>query len=149
MGVSQDRSCLEENSAVSVVPAAAPCTCVRWHPSQARPNSVLATYTTGQILLWRTDLQRVVERWSEHDNNITTCDFNARGEHFVTCGYDATVRVYDVERSGVHGTLRGGSIAAHTNRIYACKFLPQDSNVLLTAGWDRTLLLWDLRAGQA
>ena len=56
------------------------------------------------------------------------------------------MRVYDIEKCP-HTTLRGGQIAAHANRIYACKFLPQDANVLLTAGWDHTLLVWDVRAG--
>ena len=33
----------------------------------------------------------------------------------------------------------------HKNRVYAVKFDYVDQNLLLTAGWDETLILWDIR----
>ena len=33
----------------------------------------------------------------------------------------------------------------HSNRVFAVKFHPADPHVLLSAGWDNTVQIWDLR----
>lgn len=35
----------------------------------------------------------------------------------------------------------------HSNRIFALKFHPQDPNILISGGWDRTIQIYDLRTG--
>ena len=41
--------------------------------------------------------------------------------------------------------LKEGSVPAHTNRIFTLKFIDDNENLLMSAGWDETLLFWDLR----
>ena len=33
----------------------------------------------------------------------------------------------------------------HTNRVFSVKFHPSDTNMVVTAGWDKTVQVWDLR----
>ncbi len=35
----------------------------------------------------------------------------------------------------------------HTQRVFACRFVREDQNLVLTGGWDRTIKIFDLRAG--
>jgi COMPASS component SWD3 len=45
--------------------------------------------------------------------------------------------------------MRGGygrELTGHSNRIFAIKFAAHDPNLLLSGGWDQSILLWDLRA---
>lgn len=39
------------------------------------------------------------------------------------------------------------STPTHSNRVYAVKFI--DSNTLLSAGWDKTIIIWDVRIKQS
>ncbi len=34
--------------------------------------------------------------------------------------------------------------AGHSNRIFALKFHPTNSNILVSGGWDSTVQIWDL-----
>eukprot|EP00483_Globobulimina_turgida_P006762 UN06773 len=34
----------------------------------------------------------------------------------------------------------------HSNRIFALKWKPDDSNILISGGWDNCVLMWDLRS---
>jgi len=31
----------------------------------------------------------------------------------------------------------------HSNRVFALKFI--DNNTIMSAGWDKTILIWDIR----
>jgi hypothetical protein len=37
----------------------------------------------------------------------------------------------------------------HSNRVFSCKFMPSDQNMILTGGWDNTVQFWDIRVGAA
>lgn len=37
--------------------------------------------------------------------------------------------------------------AGHSNRVFSLRFHPLDEHVLLSAGWDKTIQMWDLRTG--
>ena len=54
--------------------------------------------------------------------------------------------MYDDFKKTVSNVLRAGvSCTTHENRILAVKFLKDHPNVLLSAGWDNTVILWDMR----
>ncbi len=39
--------------------------------------------------------------------------------------------------------------AGHVNRVFALKFSPSDSNLIMTGGWDNTVQVWDTRCTHA
>jgi WD40 repeat protein len=71
-----------------------PCTCVRWHPFEQ--NTLVSTYTSGSVILWKSDTGKILNKFQEPQLNISGCDINGSGEKLVTCGYDTIVRVYDL-----------------------------------------------------
>jgi len=40
-----------------------------------------------------------------------------------------------------------GSNPGHSNRIFCVKYHPKDSNMLVSGGWDNTVMLYDVRSG--
>ena len=67
----------------------------------------------------------------------------------VTSGRDGQVRLYDEETKGEPWILESieQDEPAHTQWVFATKFMREDQNLVLTGGWDRTIKLFDLRAG--
>ncbi len=43
----------------------------------------------------------------------------------------------------------GWKDVGHSNRVFACKFVPEDQNLLITGGWDQNILIWDVREGKS
>jgi len=75
-------------------------------------------------------------------------DFSHDGRKLATGCTDGQVRIYDeLTKEEWHIFERGGwNHRGHSNRIFCCHFANFDDNVLLTGGWDRTVMLWDIRA---
>lgn len=40
------------------------------------------------------------------------------------------------------------AIEGHTSKIFCVKFDSEDANILFSGGWDRNVLMWDLRAAK-
>jgi WD40 repeat protein len=55
--------------------------------------------------------------------------------------------VYDEDTKEVVRSLFGEHFNenSHSNRIFALKFLANEPNLLLSAGWDANVNVWDLR----
>jgi WD40 repeat protein len=91
----------------------------------------------------------------DEGNQVYAMDYNAEGAKFVTAGKDTCLRVYDEATKSLLLTMKGGmgysikSTPGHSNRIFTCKFHPNDENIVLSGGWDNTVQLWDLRIGYA
>lgn len=87
----------------------------------------------------------------EEDNPINCCDYSCDGLRFVTAGQDTKIRLYDAGRAkpiATH-TESGPNTPKHSNRIFALKCHQTEPFTLFSAGWDNTVLIWDLRAKQA
>lgn len=72
------------------------------------------------------------------------------GEMFATGGRDGDIRLYNEAKMSKFQILQeGNNVPKHKNRIYAIKFLNDNPNLLISAGWDKTVLLWDIRTCQS
>lgn len=73
--------------------------------------------------------------------NLNALDFSTDGRIFAVAGEDRHVHIYDeTTKQKVHIMEDdGASHPGHSNRVFAVKFHPQDPNVLLSGGWDRTI----------
>lgn len=86
------------------------------------------------------------------DAGVYAVEYSPCGKVFATAGEDHKIRIYDDQDSRFMCMLGGGvsrGKIGHSNRIYALKFWPNDSNVLMSGGWDNCVHMWDLRNGQA
>jgi WD40 repeat protein len=88
----------------------------------------------------------------EKDNQIYALDYSADGDFFATAGRDCKIRVYEEGTKTMAGVLSSGltqKTTGHSNRVYSLKFKKDEFNVLVSGGWDNTVLIWDTRAGHS
>ena len=43
-------------------------------------------------------------------------------------------------------SLETGHLGSHNNRIFCLKWHPDDENIFLSGGWDKTVFFWDIRS---
>ena len=84
----------------------------------------------------------------KEENQNQTLSLDMKQKMLVTGGSDMVIRVYDESTQKVVTRLEGvdGLANSHNNRIFQVKYIDQDENALLSAGTDRNVMLWDIRA---
>ena len=139
-----------------------PTTCLRWRPAAANAatkNILLTANADGTICHWHVTSRKCLHTVKEDDcqkpgatNQVYALDYNPDGTSFASAGKDYCVRVYDEATKTVTSMLKAGHVGApsagHSNRIFGVKFVPDDPMLLLSAGWDNTVQVWDLRTSQ-
>merc|ERR550534_157894 len=128
-----------------------PATVCVWRPtSPALPTpSVLVTGSvSGDISWWHVPSQREIYKMTEIDNQIYTLSYCPDATRLATAGKDFTVRIYDEETKALKHAFEGGVLrhSGHSSRVFASKWKPDDPNVLLTGGWDNSVMIWDMRS---
>lgn len=70
-------------------------------------------------------------------------DYAHNGKTFATGGKDNIIRIYDEESKSVSVQLKGVKwhTHGHSNRVQALKFMPDDSNIIISGGWDQNVSL--------
>lgn len=76
-------------------------------------------------------------------NDVITTGFSSDANMFVTGLYNGDVRVYDLSTNTLYQTLEGGHSEAISSVIFA-----DSDKMLVTAGWDRRVVFWDLETGE-
>lgn len=134
-----------------------PTTQVRWRPSnsESKTKNVLISVNAendGLVCHWHVKSGKCLHRIEETGNQIFCLDYFHNGSIFATAGRDYKVRVYDEGTKRLTQVLEGGDqlkTAGHSNRVFAVKFHSENPNFLISAGWDNTVQVWDLRKGQS
>lgn len=115
----------------------------------------------GTALLWRFETQQ----WKYEKLNMTdrlkTCppaetitdpkkglkvtmvSWDRSDNWIVTAVNDHTIKVWNSSTGKLHNVLRG-----HTDELYVLESHPKDSHVLLSAGHDGQIFLWDICKGE-
>eukprot|EP00667_Euglena_gracilis_P017760 EG_transcript_18790 len=129
-----------------------PCTCARWVPSTAKAMLAVAC-AAGSVQLLDVGTGQVAAAVPEPDNEVLTVDCSPDGTHFASAGSDRIVRVYDTATAQLLHELQSGYdfagrvTAGHSNRIYSALYATPTT--LLTGGWDKTIQVYDTRAGKS
>ncbi|KAJ1637788.1 WD40-repeat-containing domain protein [Pavlovales sp. CCMP2436] len=128
-----------------------PSTAMRFRPSSAlatTKNVLLTANADGQVQHWHVTSGKCLHTIHEPDNQVFAIDYKEDGSQFATAGRDYTVRIYDEATKTKICDLCSGfgkKQSGHSNRVFSLRFHPTDENVLLSAGWDNTIQIWDLR----
>ena len=122
-----------------------PITCLRWKPN--KPTILLCVSADGFIYELHSSSLKPLQKLEEPDNPLMCVDYNMNGSLFATGGNDKFLRLYDDETKTLISKLisKKYTLPEHSNRIFCCKFSPNDNNLLISGGWDNTLLLYDIR----
>lgn len=79
-------------------------------------------------------------RCDDPDNHLFALDFNIDGTLLAVAGRDLHIRIYDETTKSLAVKMKEkGELPGHSNRIFSVKFNPNDSNMLVSGGWDNTL----------
>ena len=123
-----------------------PITCLRWKPSNK--TTLLTVNAEGFIIQLHSTSGKILQKMEEKNNPLMCVDYSNDGLLFATGGNDKIVRLYDDNTKTLIQKLERHKydLPEHYNRIFSVKFSKKNPNLLLSAGWDNTILLYDLRA---
>ena len=123
-----------------------PITCLRWKPFN--PTTLILVTAEGYILEVHSKSGKILQEIREENNPLMCVDYSYDGTLFATGGNDKYVRLYDDNTKTLIKKLERHryDLPEHSNRIFAVKFSKKDNNLLLSGGWDNTILLYDIRA---
>jgi len=132
-----------------------PVTTVKFRPAtkfSKTKNVLISGNCEGEIQHWHATSQKCLSTITEPDNQVFSLDYHPEGSSFASTGKDAKVRVYDESTKTLVSTLDGGwgrPTPGHSNRVFCVKYKPDDPNIILSAGWDNTIQVWDTRLNYA
>ena len=123
-----------------------PITCLRWKPFNR--TTLMTVNAEGFIIQVHSKSGKILQKIEEPNNPLMCVDYSYDGLLFATGGNDKVVRLYDDNTKTLIQKLERHryDLPEHYNRIFSVKFSKKDPNLLLSAGWDNTILLYDLRA---
>ena len=123
-----------------------PITCLRWKPFNR--TTLITVNAEGFIIQLHSKSGKILQKIEEEKNPLMCVDYSYDGQLFATGGNDKVVRLYDDNTKTLIKKLERHryDLPEHYNRIFSVKFSKKDPNLLLSAGWDNTILLYDLRA---
>jgi len=126
-----------------------PITTICWKLGEIdedRERQLISCSSNGDIYCWRPADEELLYHVKE-DNEIYCSDYSNYFNWFATAGGDCRIRIYDdITQKNIQTFYGAGDdILGHCNRIFSVKFHPEDSNILISGGWDNLVYIWDLR----
>ncbi|KAL1206529.1 COMPASS-like H3K4 histone methylase component WDR5B [Cardamine amara subsp. amara] len=89
--------------------------------------------------VWSNDNKKKVRAFLHHNAPVKDVKWSKQGLSLLSCGYDCTSRLFDVERGVEIQSFKEDQV------IGVVKFHPDNDNVFLSGGSKGSLRLWDIR----
>ncbi|KAJ3187967.1 hypothetical protein HDU85_006360 [Gaertneriomyces sp. JEL0708] len=134
------------------------CGCVNALTFSNEKGELMATGGDDQrVMIWRMSDEPVeftpIAKYHGHASNIFCIAFASTDHTFYSCGNDGVLLKFDLEYSSepITNALKGPSsnpvdvVLAHEEAALRLSVQPLHDNILLTAGQDFTVKLWDMR----
>jgi WD40 repeat protein len=94
-----------------------------------------------RIFLWNLETGALLKTLDGHASHAHGVAFSPDGERAVSCSFDGTIRLWDLETGKQIEEIKG-------RQEMPALALSRDGSRLVTAGFDQTVRLWDLEAGR-
>lgn len=124
----------------------------RWKPhNEERPKCILLSIDSeGSIIYWHTATGKILHKISELTNPLLCLDYNNEGTQFAIGCENKEILIFDEDMKFISSKFKSGSkyIPGHQSRINSVCFDKNDSNVLVSGGWDQTIYKYDLRVSK-
>jgi WD40 repeat protein len=107
---------------------------------------VLAGVIDGTARIWDRDTKKELVRLryaGSSDVSIAAVAYSPDGTRIATVGDDDVVRIWDAKTGK---QLR--EVDVHQGAVHGVAFHPRDSNLAVTAGRDRSAVVWSVRTGR-
>ncbi|GAX86553.1 hypothetical protein CEUSTIGMA_g13960.t1 [Chlamydomonas eustigma] len=149
INLSKELTAAAKNQAAGVALLPPSCTAVRFMPTSTGTKQAIAIASQGpHVFHVHVSTGKVISSIHEKGNEVNNLAIRSDGGAFATCGSDRVLRLYDERTSQLTCTLDHGdgvNTAGHSNDVFGLAWNPQDPNVLISAGWDHTVQVWDVR----
>ncbi|EGD74922.1 hypothetical protein PTSG_07149 [Salpingoeca rosetta] len=118
-------------------------------------NIAICADASGFIRAWHTSSAQILHSVQSRSKEPAFTCMDVSETQIVASGYDHLLHVYDLETfkpqqtlgmtTAELGAMSEEGIISHTNRVFSCLFHPTERNIVLSGGWDRTVMVWDTR----
>jgi len=109
----------------------------------------LSVSSDGNIIYWHSSTGKLIHRITEVKNHLLALDYAPDGDSFAIGGDDNMLKIYDenMKMLTIKFAPGSGSKLGHESRIYSVCYNKDLSlgNMMITGGWDRSVLLYDIR----
>ncbi|KAB5575847.1 WD repeat domain-containing protein [Coniochaeta sp. 2T2.1] len=90
---------------------------------------------------------RLIQTYSAHGHEVLSLSVSSDNARFVSAGGDRAAFLWDVTTAQTIRRFTGTGTTGHTGRINAVSFGGKDDGLVVTAGFDTTVRIWDVRSG--
>jgi len=159
----RQESSYDDVDSTTVIKSWSPITNIRWQPSIGKMNVLASIDTEGILALWdvpRNGEKRPSSRLAQFNagTDLKAMTWACDGSTVAVGGGEKLVKIYDVQAEMGKATLTLGttlgnhvayrdSCTGHSLKIMSLCAHPTTPEIFVSAGLDRHILLWDVRAG--
>ncbi|EOA14680.1 hypothetical protein CARUB_v10027952mg [Capsella rubella] len=139
---SSSRTEMPSSISISLTGHTKAVTAIDWSTSHV--HLLASAGLDGAVYVWNvwSNGKKKVREFLHHNAPVKNVKWSKQGVSLLSCGYDCTLRLFDVERGVETQNFKEDQV------IGVAKFHPDNFNVILSGGSKGSLRLWDIRANK-
>jgi mitogen-activated protein kinase organizer 1 len=118
-----------------------------YNPTSLSPAPVSSSSVTAKPSTPPIPQGRLIQTYSAHGHEVLSLSVSADNARFVSAGGDRAAFLWDVTTAQTIRRFSGTGTTGHAGRINAVSFGGAEDSLVVTAGFDTTVRIWDVRSG--
>ena len=106
-------------------------------------TSLVSGGLSGVVKLWDVQTGGIVKTFHGHTKNVTSVSVSLDCARIASGSWDNTIRLWDMQAGECYCV-----IDRHSDFVHSVSFSPMDSQLLISASRDNTILWWDVNGCQ-